>query len=141
MNCGFDAAQRQAIEAAYEAALASGGLVRESYMGSCVDEYWAEGVQAWFQASARVDVNEGMMTRAQVKRRDPPLAACLATAFGDNDTLWNFTSELPSPTRVRWMRRQGCYLLMRQLLLHKPDTLADFLERLFGRPGNSAWCF
>ena len=132
MNCCLDAEQLRAVQAAYHHALTSGGLVRESYMGSCADEYWAEGVQAWFQASARVDVNEGMVTRAQVKHRDPRLAACLTVAFGDGSPSWNFTSELSSPARERWMCRQGAYLLMRQLLLHKPDTLADFLERLLG---------
>ena len=126
--------QRQAVHAAYDAALASQVVVRESYMGSCADEYWAEGVQAWFQASARVDVNEGMLTRAQLKRRDPRLAHCLAATFGDGEASWNYTSELSSPTRERWMRRQVLYLIMRQLLLHQPDVLADFLERLLGRP-------
>ena len=31
--------------------------------------------------------------------------------------------------------RQASYLIMRHLLLHKPDTLSDYLEGLLGRPG------
>ena len=118
MNCGLDATQRQAVVTSYDAAIANGVLVRESYMGSSADEYFAEGAQAWFQASARVDVNEGMMTRSQVKLRDPGLARCLTAAFGDGEggAAWNYTSELPSPTRELWMRRQASCLIMRHLI-------------------------
>ena len=46
---------------------------------------------------------------------------------------WNFTAELPAPTRERWMMRQATYLLMRHLLLTNADALADVIERLAKR--------
>ena len=45
MNIGLDEDGRAQVEACYRSALASGRVVSESYMGSCADEYWAEGVQ------------------------------------------------------------------------------------------------
>ena len=79
MNVGLDDAQRAQVASCYDAAVACSRVVRESYMGSNADEYWAEGVQAWFQASARADVNEGMLTRAQVRRH----AECQSHVFAD----------------------------------------------------------
>ena len=133
MNVGLDDAQRAQVLSCYDAAVSCSRVVRESYMGSNADEYWAEGVQAWFQASARADVNEGMLTRAQLRRYDPALAALLAAAFGEPASTppYNFTvDELPPPMRTVWMRRQATYLLMRHLLLTSADALADVLERL-----------
>jgi hypothetical protein len=81
-------------------------------------------------------VNEGMMSRAQLRRLDPALAACLAAAFGEPvapAVPWNFTHELASPTRERWMRRQTSYLLLRHLLMANADALANLLERLYPR--------
>ena len=37
------------------------------YMGSCADEYWAEGAQSWFDATVRRDVN--MLSDANLVRR------------------------------------------------------------------------
>lgn len=136
MNCGLDARATRRIHECYEEALASGLVVVESYMGSNADEYWAEGCQAWFMASARADVNEGMLTRGQLRRYDPGLASCLAAAFGDDSVgsgraVWSFTTdELVSPSRERWMQRQTTYLLMRHLVLSNADALADVLERV-----------
>ena len=87
-------------------------------------------------ASARGDVNEGMLTCGQLRRYDPTLASCLVVSFGEDSgdaqrTPWNFTTEeLVSPSRERWMRRQATYLLMRHLLLTNANALADILEQM-----------
>ena len=105
-------------------------------MGSDAGEYFAEGTQAWFQASARADVNEGMLTRAQLRSCDPDLAVCLAAAFGEppaGELPYNFTAEIPEiATRRLWMRRQTTYLLMRFCLSRNPDAFADILEKVVG---------
>lgn len=46
------------------------------------DEYWAEGVQTWFDATVRTDVNSGINTRDKLKAHDPGFAALLAEVGG-----------------------------------------------------------
>ncbi len=47
-------------------------------------EYWAEGVQSWFDTNRRNDDQHGpIATRAELLAYDPPLAALLAEVFGD----------------------------------------------------------
>lgn len=159
MNVGLSEEAKGRVRAAYEDALANGVVVKDSYMGSSADEYWAEGTQAWFQASARADVNEGMLTQRLLERTNPALAACLVEAFGGGcgaetagnrkereaaaaggegtaaeTRVWNYTmEELASPTRELWLRRQATYLLLRHLLLTNADALADIVERVVAR--------
>jgi len=46
------------------------------------DEYFAEGCQTWFDATARSDVNSGINTREKLKAHDPGFAELLAEVRG-----------------------------------------------------------
>jgi hypothetical protein len=103
MDVGLDDAARARIRAAHADALRRGLIDAESYMGSNSSEYWAESAQAWFEASVRCDVNCGLNTRAELRRRDPAVAEELRNAFGDGE--WRYTMALRqwAPTRAaRW---------------------------------------
>jgi len=68
------------------------GLWNRTYAGSNAEEYWAEGVQSWFDANRRVDAPDGIHNdigrRADLKAYDPTLAALLAEVFADDDWRW-----------------------------------------------------
>lgn len=75
---------------AYEAAMAE-GLWEDAYAAVNTHEYWAEGVQSWF------DTNRGaghaqhnhVKTRELLEEYDPRLAALIAEVFGG--TEWRYT--------------------------------------------------
>src|SRR4029078_3508824 len=67
-----DASFAGRVRAAYEAAMA-GGLYRGVYASTNAEEYWAEGVQAYFAVSAK----------AQLLAEDPALFGILASVFAD----------------------------------------------------------
>ena len=95
MNCGFSPDQHCSVTRAYKNALQQGAHGDAStYMMSNVQEYWAEMTQAWFHASARSDVNNGIRTRADVQRRDPQAAALLRQVYGD--ARWRYTTDCPN---------------------------------------------
>ncbi len=71
-----------AVEAAYRNARDRGLYPAGIYMMANSAEYWAEGTQAWFDATIRSDVNGGLNTRAKLKTHDPDLAAVLERVFG-----------------------------------------------------------
>jgi hypothetical protein len=97
-NCGFSSAQHQRSEAAHAAALAGGAHGdATTYMMSNADEYWAELSQAWFAASARTDVNNGINARELVKLKDQPAAALLAEVYGDGE--WRYSLDCPQPAK------------------------------------------
>jgi hypothetical protein len=54
------------------------------YMMANSQEYWAEGSQAWFDATVRADVNAGVNTREKVMLHDPELAELLHAFYGSN---------------------------------------------------------
>lgn len=70
------------IIAAYEDAKRKNLYPPDIYMMASSDEYWAEGTQAWFEATRRTDVNAGINTRAKIKAHDPVLAALLEKVYG-----------------------------------------------------------
>lgn len=79
----FDAAQRD-------------GLWRDKYAATNRMEYWAEGVQSWFDTNRENDSEHNAVnTRAELKEYDPRLAVLLAEVFGDG--AWRYT---PSAKRV-----------------------------------------
>ena len=67
------------------------GGPKQCYAGNNSAEYWAEGVQDWFDTNRTMDHDHNQLhTRAQLKTYDPPLAALCAEVFGD--TPWRFVS-------------------------------------------------
>jgi hypothetical protein len=76
------------LRAAYDAAKRA-GLWKGTYAGSNPMEYWAEGVQSWFDTNRENDSEHNHVnTRAELKPYDAGLAALLNEVFGDRD--WRY---------------------------------------------------
>ncbi len=84
------------VKRAYENAR-NRGLWNNTYAASNCDEYWAEGVQDWFDANMYNSVPNGIHnqihTQAQLWQYDPTLAQLLSEVFPAN-TKWNGRSSL-----------------------------------------------
>ena len=66
------------------------GLWRGKYAGTNPSEYWAEGVQSWFDTNREDDHEHNHVdTREELKEHDPALAALVESVFGDKD--WRYT--------------------------------------------------
>ncbi len=78
----FDARLKQAYDAAMK-----NGLWQNTYAGKDANEYWAEGVQAWYNAANYADPPNGVHNhvnrRDVLKQYDPALAALIEEVFGD----------------------------------------------------------
>ena len=71
------------LAAAYEAALAN-GLWKGKYASKNKAEYWAEGVQSWFNTNRPPDHDHNHVdTREELKAYDPELAKLVKEIFGD----------------------------------------------------------
>lgn len=74
------------LKASLDAAVAKGRW-ENVYASTNIEEYWAEGVQNWFNVNAEVDMDGGdgkhnkINTREELKRYDPGLYAILAHFF------------------------------------------------------------
>ncbi len=80
----FDQRLRDAFAAAKEE-----GLWQDTYAGSNHLEYWAEGVQSWFDTNRENDDQHNHInTRAELREYDPRLAALIAEVHGDGD--WRY---------------------------------------------------
>jgi hypothetical protein len=80
----FDRRLKQAFEAA-----GKGGLWKGTYAATNPHEYWAEGVQSWFDTNRENDSQHNQVnTREELKAHDPALAALLKEVFGD--TSWRY---------------------------------------------------
>lgn len=81
----FDARLKVVYEQSLEA-----GLWRDTYAASNKEEFWAEGVQSWFDANREHDREHNHVnTRAELKEYDPALARLLEEVFGDGP--WRYT--------------------------------------------------
>ena len=74
------------LKTLYEAALGD-GLWNRTYAATNPSEYWAEGVQSWFDANRESEAPNGIHnhvnTREELMAYDPDLAALIATVFDD----------------------------------------------------------
>ncbi|CAN5437908.1 hypothetical protein BH11PLA2_BH11PLA2_44160 [soil metagenome] len=81
----FDKNLRTAYQAARER-----GLWKNTYAATNHTEYWAEGVQCWFDDNAPPDaLHNDIRTRAKLKEYDTELAKLCQEVFGDGD--WRYT--------------------------------------------------
>jgi cyclophilin family peptidyl-prolyl cis-trans isomerase len=81
---GFDERLRNAYSAAKDR-----GLWKYTYAATNRHEYWAEGVQSWFDDNASPDaLHNDVRTRAKLKDYDPGLAALCKGVFGDG--AWRY---------------------------------------------------
>lgn len=80
----FDRRLREAFEKAKERKLWT-----NTYAATNRSEYWAEGVQCWFDDNAPPDsLHNDIRTRKQLLEYDPELAKLCNEVFGDND--WRY---------------------------------------------------
>jgi hypothetical protein len=71
------------LREAYEAAMAS-GLWSGTYAAVNHSEYWAEGVQSWFDCNRENDAQHNhVSTRERIREYDVSLSALLLEVFGD----------------------------------------------------------
>jgi hypothetical protein len=93
----FDERLRKAFEAGKER-----GLWKGKYAGTNRNEYWAEGVQSWFDDNREPDHDHNHVnTRAELKEYDPPLAALCEEIFGDGE--WRYLrpqKRTPAPAHL-----------------------------------------
>lgn len=76
------------LRAAYHPAREK-GLWKNTYAGTNPEEYWAEGVQSWFDTNRAADrEHNGVDTREKLKQYDPALAGLIAEALGE--TPWRY---------------------------------------------------
>ena len=66
------------------------GLWKDTYAATSKEEYWAEGVQSWFDTNRENDSDHNYInTRSELRDYDPALSTLLAGVFGDNP--WRYT--------------------------------------------------
>jgi len=85
----------------YKAAMAK-GLWKSKYAAKNKAEYWAEGVQSWFNSNRPPDHDHNHIdTREELKEYDPGLANLVGEIFGD--TVWRYKrpSQRKSPGHLQ----------------------------------------
>ena len=113
---------RERIERAYQIAVKNGSW-KGTYTSINSGEYWAEGTEAWFYPSGRVNAHRYGNTREALKARDPGLAALLTEVYGDND--WRYT--LPE-TRLDQPHLGGFEAHNRPSFQYPPAAVALYQE-------------
>lgn len=84
VDATFDKRLRAAHRAATER-----GLWKNTYAATNHSEYWAEGVQSWFDDNAPADaLHNDVRTRARLKEYDKELAKLCEEVFGDKE--WRY---------------------------------------------------
>ena len=77
---------RSRLESAYASAMTA-GLWKDTYAATNYDEYWAEGVQDWFDANLEANPANGIHgaidTRAELENYDPSLHTLVREIYGD----------------------------------------------------------
>ena len=77
------------LKRAYDKAMAA-GLWKETYAAVNRQEYWAEGVQSWFDDNRENDaLHNEINTRTELKKYDPDLAKLCEQVFGDSS--WKYS--------------------------------------------------
>jgi cyclophilin family peptidyl-prolyl cis-trans isomerase len=80
------------LQAAYESAM-EGGRWAGTYAATDASEYWAEGVQSWFDDNRENDsLHNEVNTRAELRAYDPALAALCAEVFGEGE--WRYVKPV-----------------------------------------------
>jgi hypothetical protein len=87
----YEPDMRTRLDAAFQAAMAAGRFAN-TYAATNADEYWAEGVQDWFDTNLSATPSNGIHneihTRAGLKTYDIELAKLIGEVFGDR--AWRY---------------------------------------------------
>ncbi len=77
------------LKAAYESAIAA-GLWKTKYASTNKNEYWAEGVQSWFDNNRQPDHDHNHVdTRKELREYDSGLAELCEEVFGDTELVYS----------------------------------------------------
>ena len=88
------------LKAAYDAALAAGKW-KDTYAATNPAEYWAEGVQSWFDCNqVKNPVHNGVRPREQLTEYDPELAKLLASVFTHNEWRYQRPADRKEPAHL-----------------------------------------
>ena len=88
----IDSTFNKRLRAAYDRAMEQ-GLWKGTYAAGNRQEYWAEGVQDWFDNNRENDaLHNQVNTRAELKEYDPELAKLCAEVFGDKP--WRYQKPM-----------------------------------------------
>lgn len=80
----------------------SKGLWKGKYAGKNRNEYWAEGVQSWFDTNRENDHDHNHVnTRAELKEYDPELATLVESIFGDREWRYVRPADRKEPGHFR----------------------------------------
>jgi cyclophilin family peptidyl-prolyl cis-trans isomerase len=91
---------QEALEGLHRRALAEGRW-SGTYEASNPEEYWAEGVQSWFDCDRENDASHNHVnTREELELYDPGLARLCARVFGPNPWCYRRPGERPPEARV-----------------------------------------
>ena len=90
-------AYRQAMDA---------GLWKGAYAATNPGEYWAEGVQSWFDTNRENDnAHNHVDTREELRAHDPKLAALVEEVFGDRAWRYEKPADRKEPGHLRGFDR------------------------------------
>ena len=103
------------------------GLWKNTYAGTNMSEYWAQGVGTWFNANPGFQLAP---TRAALKNYDPDLASLLTEIFSDD--AWQYT--LPA-TRTHLPHLRGFNPQEAPRLKHPPELL-EIYRQFTSNPNN-----
>ena len=85
----------------YKAAMAK-GLWKSKYAANNKAEYWAEGVQSWFNSNRPPDHDHNHIdTREELKKYDAGLAKLVKEIFGDTEWRYKRPSQRNSPGHLQ----------------------------------------
>lgn len=102
-----DATFQERLEGIRTRALAA-GLWKDTYAATNPAEYWAEGVQSWFDCNAaKGGVHNGVRDREALRRYDPELAKLLTEVFGDPAWRYDLPSTRKGPHAVSAAEREA----------------------------------
>lgn len=94
------------LAAAYDAALRE-QLWKGTYAATNRSEYWAEGVQSWFDCNRPRDrQHNGVTTRAALKKHDARLAELLAQVFAKNEWRYVLPDQRKETGHLRGFDRE-----------------------------------
>ena len=89
------------LEKTYDAAMAK-GLWKGKYASNNHYEYWAEGVQSWFNTNRPPDHDHNHVdNREELKAYDPPLAKLVKEIFGETDWRYKRPSQRASRAHLK----------------------------------------
>jgi len=93
------------LDVVYEAAMKK-GLWKTKYASNNRAEYWAEGVQSWFDTNRPPDHDHNHVdTRAELKEYDPGLASMVKEIFGDHPWKYRHPTKRANEPHLQGLDR------------------------------------